>query len=67
MATAPLTVSPETIELQVGGTVQLRLQADVRAAGEISWYFEGAPLPGQTGPVCRRAARVASSRRVLRA
>ena len=56
MAQVPLAVSPETVELRVGGALRLQLEANVRAAGEITWYFEGAPLPGQTGPVCRCAA-----------
>ena len=64
MAQVPLTVSPETIELRVGGALTLQLQANVRAAGEITWYFEGAPLPGQTGPVCRCAAGHSTSPRV---
>ena len=66
MAQPPLTVSPETVELRVGGALQLRL-ANVRADGEISWFFEGAPLPGQTGPVCRcaRGHCISSCGRVL--
>ena len=53
MAQSLLTVSPETIELRVGGALRLQLDGNVLADGEITWFFEGSPLPGQTGPVCR--------------
>jgi len=49
----PLVISPETTELRVGQALRLQLAPDPSAAGEIQWYFESAPLPGQTGPVCR--------------
>lgn len=62
MAATPLAVFPETIELRVGDALRLQLPPATLAAGEVSWFFEGAPLPGQTGPVCWCVASARSPR-----
>ena len=62
MAATPLAVSPEAVELRVGDPLRLQLPTgDARVVGEISWFFEGSPLPAQTGPVCRCAVALARS------